>query len=305
MQIKFVLRNMEKKCVSSWKRMRLNLVYCYVLARFSPSAITALLCLNTNGSKSTNAFRHFSPHHLATHPPWRRNTSVSPAEFTNDPGSGQLPPKKLSPVNLKNEDIRGLTDSVSSSLDNISLILFSFSLLAISSFHRSACCHSQWARPTNLIRGYACCIEGDTAECKAVITYMHQDISTIFPFVCSILGANYKKGIPFPVIHIHSKTTILLSHSKGDIIYVAEPLCFQMSSHGAVSIFIHFRPCWPLKVWFHGGGVGGWKTCLRIKPNKSAGPQQKQIQALLISGIHERVSHTLELRFFFSSLALR
>lgn len=134
---------MEKKCVSSWKRMRLNLVYCYVLARFSPSAKTALLCPHTNRSKSTNAFRHFSPYHLSTHPPWRRNTSVSPAEFTNDPGSGQLPPKKLSPVNLENEDIRGLTDSVSSSLDNISPILFSVSLPAISLFYRSVCCHSQ------------------------------------------------------------------------------------------------------------------------------------------------------------------
>lgn len=75
-----------------------------------------------------------------------------------------------------------------------------------------------------------------------------------------------------------------------------------MSSHGAVSIFIRFRPCWPLKVWFH-GGVERWKGCLQIKPNKNSGRQQRCVQALVIAWIHALVSHTggnfLELRSFF------
>lgn len=75
-----------------------------------------------------------------------------------------------------------------------------------------------------------------------------------------------------------------------------------MSSHGAVSIFIRFRPCWPLKVWFH-GGVERWKGCLQIKPNKNSSRQQRCVQALVIVWIHALVSDTggnfLELQHFF------
>lgn len=75
-----------------------------------------------------------------------------------------------------------------------------------------------------------------------------------------------------------------------------------MSSHGAVSIFIRFRPRWPLKVWFH-GGVERWKGCLQIKPNKNSSQQQRCVQALVITWIHALLSHTggnfLELRSFF------